>query len=80
MLNEVLNRSNKPTALPDRDVAKTDLVQSFNNHYASIDANLSKKMSQPQDVTFKHFLKFFMTPTDSTELLKIILNLKSLYS
>ena len=56
VLNEVLNRRHRPTALPDLDVAKADLAQSFNHHYASIDVNLSKKISQPKGVTFKHFL------------------------
>ena len=56
VLNEVLNRRHKPIALPDLGDAKADLAQSFNNHFASIGVNLSKKISQPQGVTFKHFL------------------------
>lgn len=86
MLNEVFNRRHKSTALPDLGDAKGDLVRIFNNHFASIGINLSKKISQPQGVTIKDFLSgsytdsFFMIPTDSSELLKIILDLRSSYS
>ena len=86
VLNEVLNRRHKPTTLPDFGDAKDDFVENFNNHFASIGINLAKNISQPQGVTFKHFLSgsyinsFFMIPTDSTELLKIILDLRSSYT
>jgi len=68
VFNELLKHHS--TALPDSGDAKADLAQSFNNHFTSIGVNLSRKISQPQGFTFKHFLSgsyihsFLMIPTD----------------
>ena len=84
VLNNVLNKGNHSTVLPDAVNDNTsNLAKQFNDFFSSIGATLSSQINQPQGVSFNHFLSgnypcsLFMKPTHSDELIRIISDLKS---
>lgn len=90
VLNNVLSRGKKSTVLPDTKAklnenqnVDDDLANSFNNYFNSRGVTLSKNINPQEEATYQQYLKgnylnsFFLTPTDKSEIIKIITNLKS---
>ncbi len=98
VLNEILCRKHKNTTLPDTKIKRNsknaenttgnatnnvELANKFNDHFVSIGKNLSQKINQPHNVTFRQYLKgnylnsLFLRPTDRDEVLKIVMKMKS---
>ena len=83
ILNGVLNKSQKPTVLPETNIDDPDLPKKINNYFISIGENLSSKITQPHGASYHQYLtgeyphSFFMSPTDGNEVLKIIMDLKN---
>ena len=89
VLNKVLNRGQKTPVFPDHDnntsnvTRNNSLADKFNDYFVSIGSNISSKISQPQDASFKDYLpgnylgSFFLNPTNCDEVYKIIMNMKS---
>lgn len=83
VLNGVLAKGHKPTVLPDTGDVEDDLPENFNNYFVSIGEDLAANIRQPQGTSFQQYLtcnylcSFFLKPTDSNELFKIIMDLKS---
>lgn len=101
VLNEILGHKHKNTILPDtkvkgnsknventtEEVTNSDeLANKFNDHFVSIGKNLSQKINQPHNATFRQNLKgnylnsLFLRPTDRDEVLKIVMKMKSSYT
>ena len=82
ILNGVLNKGHKPTVLPDTGDIEEDLPKNFNDYFVSIGENLVANIRKPQGASFQQYLtgnylhSFFLKPTDSNELFKIIMDLK----
>lgn len=66
LLNGVLNKCHKPTVLPDTGDVKDDIPEILNNFNIYV-----------QYLTGNYLRPFFLKPTDSNELFKIIMDLKS---
>ena len=87
VLNKVLNRGQRSLVLPDTANRNLPLLtDSFNNYFASIGQELANRIRHPQGNSYRNYLSghyvhsVFMKPTDTTELKKIIKNMKNTHT